>query len=141
MSTRIASKGAIAKYAATATPTNVIPGTRLVAIVVGGRPMIDATCHDSSTTKEYVAAPLRDTVGVDITIAHDPANSHHEAIRAAMAAGTLHYLTVVLPDIGAAEWAMSGYWTDFGVPALNPDTGLMEAVIKFKAAGVETFTQ
>lgn len=141
MSTRIASKGATAKYAATATPTNVIPGVRQVAITIGSRPLIDATCHDSTTTKDYVSAPLRDTVGIDITIAHDPANTHHEAIRAAMAAGTLHYLAIVLPDAGAAQWEVSGYWTDFGVPALNPDTGLMEAVLKFKAIAAETFTQ
>jgi hypothetical protein len=93
MSTRIASKGAIAKYAATATPTNVIPGVRSVAVTVGSRAVIDSTCHDSTTTKEYIPAPLRDTNSVDITVAHDPANSHHEAIRAAHAAGTLHYLT------------------------------------------------
>lgn len=141
MSTRIASKGAIAKYAATATPTNVIAGTRSVAITIGDRPMIDATCHDDSDTKNYIPAPLRDTVSVDITIAHDPADTGHEAIRAAHAAGTLHYLTIVLPDAGAAEWALSGYWTSFGVPALNPDTGLMECSLKFKAAGAETFTQ
>jgi hypothetical protein len=141
MSTRIASKGAIVKYAATATPTNVIPGVRSVATTIGSRAMIDATCHDDSSTKNLIPAPLRDTVSLDITIAHDPANAHHEAIRAAHIAGTLHYVAVVLPDAGAAQWEVSGYWTDFGLPALNPDTGLMECVLKFKANAVETFTQ
>jgi hypothetical protein len=36
---------------------------------------------------------------------------------------------------------MSGYWTDLGVPSLNPDTGLMECTLKFKAVTVDTFTQ
>jgi hypothetical protein len=141
MSTRIAAKGAIVKWALTATPTNVLPGVREVGITIGSRPMIDATAHDDSTTKSMVAAVLRDTNAVDVKLAYDPANAGHEAVRAAQAGGTLHYVTVVLPDVGAAEWAMSGYWTDFSVPALNPDTGLLEATAKFKAIAADTFTQ
>lgn len=141
MSTRIASKGAIAKYATTSAPTNVIAGVRSVAITIGSRPMIDATGHDDTSTKNYIPAPLRDTIDVEITVAHDPANAGHEAIRAAHAAGTLHYLVIVLPDAGAAQWEASGYWTEFGVPSMNPDTGLLECTLKFKSNAVETFTQ
>lgn len=141
MSTRIACKGAQLKYAATATPTNIIPGLRSVALTIGDRELINATCHDSTATKEYIAALLRDTAGIECTIAYDPAATAHEAIRAAQAAGTLHYLTIVLPDTGAAEWALSGYWLSFGMPTLNPETGLMESTLKFKASGAETFTQ
>lgn len=141
MSTRIASKGAIVKYALTATPTNTIPGIRQVSFATGARPMIDATGHDDTSTKNFIPAPLRETVEADITIAYDPANVAHEAIRAAHIAATLHYVAIVLPDVGAAQWEQSGYWTEFSVPSLNPDTGLLECSLKFKAVAAETFTQ
>lgn len=141
MSTRIATKGAVVKHGSSATPTTTLAGVRSVELIGGTREMIDATCHDSSTTKEYIPAPLRDTLGLRVTLAHDPADTGHEALRAAWAAATLYYLTLILPDTGAAQWALSGYITDFLPAQLNPDTGLLEAVFTYKANAVETFTQ
>jgi hypothetical protein len=141
MSTRIAAKGAIIKHAATATPTVVLAGVRSVAITTGSRQMINATCHDSSAVMDFIPAPLRDTDSLDVTLAYDPADTGHEAIRAVKDAGTLYYLTLILPDSGAASWAQSGYVTSFSVPALNPETGILEATFSFKASAAATFSQ
>lgn len=141
MSTRISTKGTVIKHGASATPTTTLAGVRSITPGDGLRELIDATCHDSSTTKEYIKAPLRDTFSLSITLAYDPADTGHEAIRAAHAAGTLYYLTMVLPDAGAAQWELSGYLTGFSVGALNPTTGLLEATVAYKAIAAETFTQ
>jgi len=103
--------------------------------------MINATCHDSVTTLEYIPAPLRDTASLTVRLAHDPADTDHEAIRAAYAAATKYYLTLVLPDAGAAQWAFSGYITSFIPQEMNPETGLLETVFTYKADTAETFTQ
>jgi hypothetical protein len=141
MSTRIATKGAIIKHGASATPTTTLAGVRSISVSDGARAMIDATCHDSATTKEYIPAPLRDTLGLTIVLAHDPADTGHEAIRAAYAAATPYYLTLVLPDAGAAQWALLGIITSFLSAQLNPDTGLLESTFTYKATASETFTQ
>lgn len=140
MSTRIATKGAIIKHAATATPTVTLAGVRSVQMNGGERGMIESTCHDS-TTREYIVAPLADTFGLTITVAHDPADTGHEAIRAAQAAGTLYYLTLILPDTGAAQWALSGYFTGYTPAQASPTDGLLECTFTFKANAAATFTQ
>lgn len=141
MSTRIATKGAQIKHGASATPTTVLAGVRSIAVTGGERGMIDATCHDSSTTREYIKAPLRDTFGLNVTLAHDPADTGHEAIRAAYAAGTLYYLTLILPDAGAAQWELSGTITNFTPAQLSPEDNVLECTFTFKAHGADTFTQ
>lgn len=141
MSTRIATKGALIKHGATASPSTNLAGVRGVSVGDGQRQMIDATCHDSTTTTEYISAPLRDTQSLTVTLAHDPADTGHEAIRAAYAANTKYFITVVLPDVGAAQWAFSGYVTSFLPAQLNPTTGLLESTFTYKADSAETFTQ
>jgi hypothetical protein len=141
MSTRIAAKGAIVKHGSSASPSTALAGIRSVSVSDGAREMINATCHDSSDTKEYISAPLRDTLGLTVTLAHDPADSGHEAIRAAYAANTPYFLTLVLPDAGAAQWALSGVITSFLPAQLNAETGLLESAFTFKATVAETFEQ
>lgn len=142
MSTRIPTKGAIIKYGSSATPTTALAGIRSIAPGDGQRAMIDSTCHDDSVTKSYVPAPLRDTDSLTVVLAYDPADVGHEAIRAAYAAGTNpYYLTLILPDAGAAQWAKTGTITSFVPAQLNPDTGLLESTFTFKATGADTFTQ
>jgi hypothetical protein len=141
MSTRNSTKGAVVKHGTSATPSTVLAGVRSVGKTGGERGMIDATCHDSSNTKEYIKGPLRDTLGLTITIAHDPADAGHEAIRAAHAAGTLYYFTLVLPEAGLAEYALSGTITSFLEGQLSAEDGVFETVITYKAHGAETFTQ
>lgn len=138
---KIAAKGVIAKYAATATPTTAIAQLLELSLNIGDRGMINATTHDSTTTKDYIVEPLRDTNEVSGKICYDPANTVHELMRNHNASGTKGYLTVILPDAGAAQWDMSGYITRFGIPTLNPETGKLEADFTFKADTVDTFTQ
>jgi hypothetical protein len=141
MSTRIATKGTVIKHGPSATPTTPLAGIRSITPSDGLRAMIGATCHDSATTDEYIKRPIRDTLGLTVTLAHDPADTGHEAIRAAWAAGTLYYFVLALPDAGAAQWELFGYITSFLDAQMNAETGLLEAVFQFKASGAETFTQ
>lgn len=140
MATKFAAKGAIAKYAATATPTTTIDNLLEISITVGSRGMINTTTHGSATTKDHMVEPLRETNEVSGKIMYDPADTIHELLRNHHSAGTLGYLTLVLPDTGAAQWAMSGNITQFSVPTLNPETGRLEADFTFKAVTVDTFT-
>lgn len=136
---KIAALGAIVKYGASASPTTELAQVKSVSFEQGSREQIDMTTHDNTVTKEYKDAKLRDTASVEITILYDPANSGHEAIRAAHAAGTLYYITLVLPDTGAAQFAMSGYFTDFSISPLVTN-GAIEATIRYKANAADTFT-
>jgi len=136
---KISAKGAIIKHATTATPTVDLTQVRSISFNQGDREQIDTTTHDSTTTKEHVDSKLRETPTLEVTIIYDPAVAGHEAIRAAHAAGTLYYITLVLPDAGAAQWAMSGYITSFNIPAMTTNAAL-EATFSFKANVAETFT-
>lgn len=141
MATKYAAKGAVLKYAATATPTTTVDNLLEVSISIGDRGMIPATTHGSATTKDYLAEPLRDTNEISGKVCYDPADTIHELMRSHHNAGTKGYLTLVLPDTGTAQWAMSGYLTRFSVPTLNPESGKLEADFTYKADTVDTFTQ
>lgn len=135
---KISAKGIILKFGVTATPTDVVPGLRSIGINQGAREQIDVTTHDSTTTKEHVDSGLRETPDIEGVIVYDPANTVHEAIRAAHSAGTLCYATLVLPDAGAASWAASGHVTGFSIPSRAPGDPL-EANFSFKANAADTF--
>lgn len=132
-------KGVIVKAALTATPTTVVSQMADVSFDLGSRTLIDTTTHDSSVTKDYIDGGLRDTASLDISCLYDPADAVHEIIRAAHAAGTLVYVTLVLPDTGAATFVTSGFIQDFSVPGIGTSAEL-KMNFKFKAAGAETFT-
>ena len=121
---KMSAKGAIIKHATTATPTVELTQVRSISFNQGDREQIDTTTHDSTTTKEHVDSKLRETPTLEMTLVYDPANVGHEAVRAAHAAGTLYYITLVLPDAGAAQWAMSGYVTAFNLPSLATNAAL-----------------
>lgn len=131
-------KGVIVKAALTATPTTLVDQAAEVGFTLGDRTLLDVSTHDSVKTKDYIDSGLRETVELDITVEHDPANAVHEIIRAAADAGTLVYLTLILPDTGAAQWAMSGFITSFNIPNLGV-AGSLKMNFKFKAAGADTF--
>lgn len=138
--TKISAKGTVIKHGSTASPTDVLEGVRSVSLNQGAREMLDATTHDSTTTKEYVDSGLRETPELEVEITLDPTNTGHNAIRGAHAAGTLYYITLVLPDSGVAQWALTGYVTDFRVPNLATNA-VLSATFTFKARSVDTFTQ
>lgn len=133
------SKGVIVKAALTATPTTVVSQMADVSFDLGARALVETTTHDSSVTKDYTDSGLRDTVELDISCEYDPADAIHEIIRAAQAAGTLVYMSIVLPDTGAATWSMSGYITTFAIPSMGTG-GSLKMNFKFKAAGSDSYT-
>lgn len=132
-------KGVVIKAALTATPTTLLTQEADVSFNIGDRSLIDVTTHDSTTTKDYIDSGLKETAELDITCEYDPAGTIHELIRAAHAAGTLVFLTLVLPDTGNAQWAMSGTVLSFNVPGLGTGSSL-KMQFKFKAHGAETFS-
>jgi hypothetical protein len=137
---KISAKGFIVKQGASATPTDVLPFVDSVGINVGDVALIETTTHDSTNTKDYVDEGLRDTSEIEIVLLYDPTNAQHEALRAAHAARTPWYMTLVSPDSGAAQWAELGRVLSFNVvPATARDP--LKANVRFKATGAGTFTQ
>lgn len=137
---KFSAKGWIAKVALTATPTNALGQMKTIGLNHGARKLVDVTTHDSSVTMDYIDSGLRDTPEIEINLEWDPDNTQHELIRAAHAAGTPVYMTVVAPNTGAAQWACLGIVTEASAPAKGPD-GDLEWSFKYKATSAETFTQ
>lgn len=137
---KYSAKGAILKSGAAIHPTTTVGSLKSLVMDIGERTLLDTTTHDNSATKSYVDSGLKDTVSLDITVLADPGDTNHEALRAAHAAGTPWYLSVVTPDAGAALWEMLGIILNISVPAMNTD-GLLEYTIKYKATAAETYTQ
>lgn len=136
---KISGKGIKLKHGTSATPTTELGGIESVAFNPGDVELIEVTTHES-TQREYVDSGLRDTPEISGVILYDPTDTGHESLRAAHAARTLYYLTIILPDGGTAQWACSGYFTKFEIPS----TGVREALkvnFTFKVKTAETFTQ
>lgn len=136
---KISGKGLTVKHGATAAPTTSLTGLESLGFNPGDVELIEVTTHES-TQREYVDSGLRDTPEITGVIVYDPTDAGHEALRAAHAARTLYYLTVVLPDSGAAQWACSGYFTKFEIPSTSAKDAL-KANFTFKVKSAETFTQ
>ena len=134
-------KGVIVKTGNSATPTTNLANVKTVRAKPGRREMIKSTTHDDTNVDSYVPRPVRDSSDLEIVALWDPANQTHEDVRAAHAAGTKWYFTVIFPDAGAAQYALEGYITDFEPGDFDTESGLMEVTIRFKATAVETFTQ
>lgn len=137
---KYAAKGVIVKFGLTATPTTTFPQLKTTGLDGGERQMINTTTHDDTVTFSYISAALRDTRGLPMEFLYDPSNATHEILRAAADAGTLVYATLVLPDAGSAQFAMSGYLTSFTIAGMDSETGLLMASSAFKATGADTFT-
>jgi hypothetical protein len=133
------SKGVVIKAALTETPTTLLTQEAEVSVNLGDRSLVDVTTHDDTVTKSYIDSGLRETAEVDVTCEYDPAGAVHEIIRDAHENGTVVYLTLILPDTGAATWAFSGIVTSFNIPSLGTDASL-QMQFKFKATGAGTFT-
>lgn len=138
---KIAAKGVIVKTGSAATPSTSLANVKSVSIDTGSREMINTTTHDSATTKDYIPAPLRDTVSAEISLVWDPAAATHDELVDAHLAGTKWYFTFIMPDAGAAAFACGGYITGLSVPSLDPETGALMCTVSYKADSAETFTQ
>lgn len=139
MSGAFAAIGGIVKVGASATPTAVLDGIKELKPGGGERGTIDTTVVGSTVTEKFIPKPLRAVRTLDFTLLYDPADTQHERIRAAAEAATLEYITVIMPDAGAAQWAYSGYYMNWTPPTLNTD-GALEVTFSFMATGAEVFT-
>jgi len=140
MAVKYSAKGSILKSGSTAAPTTSLASVKSIGFNIGARALIDATTHDNSGTKAYVDSGLKDTSELQLNLLADPDDTAHEAVRAAHAAGTPWYFTLVLPNSGAAQWALLGIILEMSIPQLNVD-GLLEYSVRYKATAGETFTQ
>lgn len=138
---KYSTKGVLVKTGSTVTPTTNLPQVKTVRVKPGRREMLKATAHDSSNTDEYIPRPLRDTADLELVVLWDPALPTHDELLDAHAAGTKWYFTVVFPEAGAAQFALAGFITDLEPGDLDPETGVMEMTVRFKADAAETFTQ
>jgi predicted secreted protein len=135
---KVKAKGTTIKYGATASPTTTIPALADIELTLGDREVIDATTHDSTGGKEYLDSGLRETPTLSARVKLDPADTAHEFIRASHSSGATVYITVVLPDAGSAQFAMSGVIQGYNVSA--PVNGTLDCSFTFKALTVEAFT-
>lgn len=136
---KIKAKGVILKYGDSASPTTTIPQTADISMDAGAWDRADTTTHDTSgVVKNYITI-LREPASVDVSVLLDPADTAHEWVRASHASGDQKYLTLVLPDAGAAQFALRGHITNY---AINSATvgGMLQASFTFAADSVETFT-
>ncbi len=137
---KISAKGSTIKHGSSAAPTAVLDGVESIGLNQGDRVLLDFTSHQSASTFEWKDSGLRDTSEFDVSGFYDPDDTTGwEAIRAAHAAGTLYYHTLVWPSAGLPAWAASGYITRFNVPPAGAKDPL-RANYSFKAITAETFT-
>jgi hypothetical protein len=136
---KIKAKGVVLKYGDTASPTTTITQTAEVTFDNGNWDRAETTTHDSSGgTKTYVTT-LKEPSSVDVRVLLDPADTAHGWLIAAADSGAEKYLTMILPDAGAAQWAMIGHVTTLKTGALTPG-GLIEASFTFASDQAHTFT-
>lgn len=140
MSTKIAVRGLVLKAAATAAPTVVVPGVEEVSMSGGQREMIDTTTHDDTVVKSQIPSPIRAQRKLEVTLLYDPANTQHERMRAAHAAGTLEYQSLILPDAGAAQYDFSGYIVEWNPLPMGQD-GALKIKYMYEVVAAEVFTQ
>lgn len=136
---KIKAKGVILKYGDSASPSTTIPQHAEVSYDNGQWDRIDTTTHDTSgATKTYVTS-LKEPSAVTVRLMLDPADAAHAWLIAAADSGDVKYLTLVLPDGGAAQWALSGHVTNLSLGPLTPQ-GMIEANFTFSANASHTFT-
>lgn len=139
MSTKIKAKGVVIKYGDTASPTTTIPQLAEVTFDNGQWDRAETTTHDTSgLTKTYVTT-LKEPSSVDVRVFLDPADTAHAWLISAADGGGDKYLTVILPDAGTAQWALTGNVTNLKTSALTPG-GLIEASFTFAGNAAHTFT-
>lgn len=135
---KIKAKGVILKYGDTVTPTTVIPQHAEVTFDNGSWDRAETTTHDTSGSTKTYSPTLKEPSSVDVRILLDPADTAHAWLIGAADSGADKYLTLVLPDAGAAQWALLGNVTSLKTGALTPG-GLIEASFTFSSSAAHTF--
>lgn len=137
---KIKAKGVILKYGDSAAPTTTLGQHAEVTYNNGQWDRVETTSHDTSgSTKTYVTS-LKEPASVDVRVFLDPADTAHNWLISAADSGADKYLTVILPDAGTAQWALSGHVTNLTVGAMTP-SNMIEATFTFAASASHTYTQ
>jgi predicted secreted protein len=136
---KIKAKGLAVKYSSNGTTYNTIPQLAEGSLDLGSWDREDVTTHDTSgSTKDYELT-MKEPPSIDVNVMLDPADTHHEALRAAYAAGTLLYWDFILTDTGAASYKFTGHIT--GLKLSGPLKGFLSASITIAGKSEATFTQ
>lgn len=133
-------KGMAALIGATNPPTTAIIQLGDSTLELGERdPLEKVTTHDSTTgIHDFLDQGYASPPSFTGEIVYDPADSVHEVIRAAHAAGTTLYLKITLPDTGNAVIVFPGRVTSLSLPL--PVMGKLTLNMKFDGTGAYTFT-
>lgn len=132
-------KGLIAKIGNVNPPTTAIVALGDSTLELGERDsLIQATTHDSALgTHEFLDPGFKAPASFSGEILYDPADTVHEVIRAAHAAGTTMYLELTLPDTGSATFLFGGRVRNVSLPL--PIMGKLVINVDFEGTGATTF--
>lgn len=82
-----------------------------------------------------------DPQSVELKLLWDPADTSHEAMRTRLLAGTLHNYRIVLPDPGAYQVQVRGFFTKFEIDALTAEGGELVVNATLELTALPTVTQ
>lgn len=135
-------KGLQFKFEAANPPTVVIAQLGDGTLNLGEREaLLDVTSHDNSTGEtDHLDNGFKAPWSFDAEIYFDPANTGHEALRAAHASpGASDRGMVIIPDTGAAQITGPCRIKSFSVPV--PVKGALKAMISVEGLTAGTYTQ
>lgn len=136
---KVKAKGVIIKYGDSASPSTTIPQLAEVSYDNGQWDRQDTTTHDTSGSTKTYTTILKEASSANVRVMLDPADTAHAWVIAAADSGAEKYLTLILPDAGAAQWAMQGHVTNLSIGPLSP-SGMVEASFTFNSSVAHTFT-
>lgn len=136
---KVKAKGVVVKYGDSASPTTTIAQLAEVSYENGQWDRVETTTHDTSGATKTYAPTLKEPASLDVRVMLDPAGTDHAWLIAASDSGADKYMTFVLPDVGSAQWALSGNVTNMSISGLTPG-GFIEARFTFSANAAHTFT-
>lgn len=136
---KIKAKGVIVKYGDTASPSTTIPQLAEISFDNGEWVEQDVYLHDTAGFTVQTLGMYKRPSTVDLRIMLDPADTAHAWLIAAADSGNDKYLTLVLPDAGAAQWALYGRVRQMVLSPLTPQ-GMVEASFTFASKEAHVFT-
>lgn len=132
------SKGLIFKFGASNPPTQTVAQCGDGTLNLGEREgAIDVTTHDSTNT-ELMDNGFKTPFSFDGELLFDPADTNHEALRAALDSGATNYALLILPDTGAAQIVGPCRVKSFSVPV--PVKGKLSAQVSIEGMSAGTYT-
>lgn len=136
---KVKAKGVVLKYGDTASPSTTIAQHAEVSYDNGQWDRLETTTHDTSGSTKTYTTSLKEPSSVDVRVLLDPGLTDHAWLIAAADSGAEKYMTVILPDAGAAQWALVGHVTNLRIGPLTV-SGHVEANFTFASSAAHTFT-